>query len=1135
MIRLRQQVLDQQRTRESQHVNGRNSLRKVIRHINQSSHLLGIAIADFITDGFVDETDRVARSYGMTRGSDQLRLSTHAEDTRERNSNTKSNSEPPPPSLFSLQTPVNGGEALSPSAAVSFNNPPSIFGLPLAANVYNFSEVPSPCNIQHLPTDVTSSSIFPDQISFNSYISSRNHLSSLGSEQPERQHVEEDDYNSYLLTAKPLLTAATVADPIAELHPREANLLKFFTQTWGPIFDCLDADATFSKSVLHIALTSFRPLLYAMLAISALQLSRVSNYPSAAAEYYRSQCSKAIMPILLSHNTQGGRGEEALFATYVMLRSYEQMTEDIKETGTLFTASLAISAGPSRSPSEVAVGRAAFWIHLRQDIHIALLLQCYIRTDYCPCLSREEMLADLDKTLSSPSAIDCACANRMANVSAIYFNDEIEQRETIRLLQMAESMTGNPATKTRARRLPTQKVSAMQLDSEEAILAGSLPPYEIRGRASSRPGLQMRSPMGVISSWVEWGSNIITCECFPTVCTACCIKGVFSVTAQESARAASQIFTLFRAGFPKGMAEEKMSEFEHASKATHHEEHSVIDTEDVYNPASEDLQVIGRLTVEQVIERASKLAEDCGLADKQEVLIRGAKLAHRPREFYTSATAPEKQALQDEVRQRFKQPLAVWWVSVVNAMAATVQGMDETVVSGAQLYFLKYFGLENDVVMTGFVNASPYLMCATVGCWLAIPFNSWFGRRGTIFCFSIVSVAASFWEAAAHSWQVFLGGRLLLGISIGANSATVAMYTAECSPVPIRGGLVMFWELFVAFGIMLGYLMGVAFLKVEYPLNWRLMMGSTFVAPLFVIALVFFGPESPRYLVSKRRYKKAFQSLVRLRANELQASRDLYCIYEAVKLEEHLRTGRTFFSDIRDIMTYYTGQVFVDTGASSETAIYASVGAGALLWLGAIPAVRYIDKWGRRPLLIGSLILMAGCTLFTGFSFLAPNQHERLALVAVGIYLYELVYAPGQGTIPFVYASESFPLYMRSLGMSFATATTWVFSFSLTLAWPSQLASMTPTGAFCFYSAWCVVGTVVVFFFIPETRGLSLEELDAIFNVPMALHANNKWHLLQFWLKLRPKPPVSIMSLAKEQFAQFQSEESSNTPSDKEA
>jgi hypothetical protein len=84
-------------------------------------------------------------------------------------------------------------------------------------------------------------------------------------------------------------------------------------------------------------------------------------------------------------------------------------------------------------------------------------------------------------------------------------------------------------------------------------------------------------------------------------------------------------------------------------------------------------------------------------------------------------------------------------------------------------------------------------------------------------------------------------------------------------------------------------------------------------------------------------------------------------------------------------MTYYTGQVFVDTGASAETAIYASIGAGALLFICALPAIKYIDIWGRRPLLIWSLLAMCACTLWTGFSFLMPGAKARLAMVAVGM------------------------------------------------------------------------------------------------------------------------------------------------------
>jgi len=120
--------------------------------------------------------------------------------------------------------------------------------------------------------------------------------------------------------------------------------------------------------------------------------------------------------------------------------------------------------------------------------------------------------------------------------------------------------------------------------------------------------------------------------------------------------------------------------------------------------------------------------------------------------------------------------------------------------------------------------------------------------------------------------------------------------------------------------------------------------------------------------------------------------------------------------------------------------------------------------------------------------------------------------------VPFVYASEAFPLYMRTLGMSFSTATTWTFSFALTFAWPSQLDAMTSTGAFCWYSAWCFVGATIAYFFVPETRGKSLEELDSVFSVPISVHGANKLHQLRHWLGLSSSPPRDMEEIMRENF-----------------
>ena len=135
------------------------------------------------------------------------------------------------------------------------------------------------------------------------------------------------------------------------------------------------------------------------------------------------------------------------------------------------------------------------------------------------------------------------------------------------------------------------------------------------------------------------------------------------------------------------------------------------------------------------------------------------------------------------------------------SMAAAVQGMDETVNNGAQTFYLQRFNITTDRFsanmvnnLTGLIVGAPYLACAILGCWLTEPLNSVFARRGTIFISCAIAAAASIWEGVANSWVNLFLARFVLGLGIGSKSSTVPVYTAECSPAPIRGALVMMWQ-----------------------------------------------------------------------------------------------------------------------------------------------------------------------------------------------------------------------------------------------------------------------------------------------------------------------------------------------------
>lgn len=310
----------------------------------------------------------------------------------------------------------------------------------------------------------------------------------------------------------------------------------------------------------------------------------------------------------------------------------------------------------------------------------------------------------------------------------------------------------------------------------------------------------------------------------------------------------------------------------------------------------------------------------------------GAVLAQAPEKFeeIEGLTEDELHILRQEFSNRWSQPVLMYVVIGICSICAAVQGMgklscttdlngcvrflsrsilanhaphtpDEAVVNGAQVLYKSQFGIDGQdprsTWLLGLLNSAPYLCCAIAGCWLTIPFNHWFGRRGTIFITCIISFLACVWQGFVNTWWHMFVARFVLGFGIGPKSATVPIYAAETSPPAIRGALVMQWQMWTAFGIMFGYAADLAFFKVPDPphicgFNWRLMMGSPCIPAILVCLLVFICPESPRWYMSRGRFDKAYQTMCRLRYTKLQAARDVYYIYTLLEAETSMRLGQ---------------------------------------------------------------------------------------------------------------------------------------------------------------------------------------------------------------------------------------------------
>ncbi|KAH9032648.1 MFS sugar transporter [Lactarius hengduanensis] len=486
------------------------------------------------------------------------------------------------------------------------------------------------------------------------------------------------------------------------------------------------------------------------------------------------------------------------------------------------------------------------------------------------------------------------------------------------------------------------------------------------------------------------------------------------------------------------------------------------------------------LSHEVLMASGVEFARTHGLGHLEEVFKKGALAAQDPLAFENVPyfTEDDKNIFRRELTHRWNHPGTLYYLR-----------------SGANLFFAPQFHIDStsgnasrNQWLLGLVNAAPYLCCAILGCRLTEPLNNWLGRRGTIFFCAALSFLTCIWQGVTNSWPHLFVARFFLGLGIGPKSSTVPVYAAGCSPPAIRGALVMTWQMWTAFGIMLGYVADLAFYKVpDKPrikgLNWRLMLASAGVPALFLAAQVFFCPESPRWLISKGGPGSLLLHVLLEAEKELTRGRNRYLELFTIPRNRRAALGSFIvmqqFCEV-NVIAYYSSTIFTQAGFSEIRALLASWGFGALNFVMALLAVYTIDTFGRRNLLLVTFPLMSLLLLMTGFAFWITEGNGRIAVVALGIYPFDCVYSPGEGPVPFPYAAEAFPLYIRDVGMSFTTAVNWLFNF---------VVAITSRGAFGWYAAWNVVGFFAILLFVPETKALSLEELDQVFSVPTQTHA----------------------------------------------
>ncbi|KAL0581833.1 hypothetical protein V5O48_000201 [Marasmius crinis-equi] len=562
----------------------------------------------------------------------------------------------------------------------------------------------------------------------------------------------------------------------------------------------------------------------------------------------------------------------------------------------------------------------------------------------------------------------------------------------------------------------------------------------------------------------------------------------------------------------------------------------------------------------KLLTQVEEFCRERGLEEDVELFKKGALIAQNPKAFeeLEELTEEDRTLLRREVTHKWSQPRSLYYTVVLCSLAAAVQGWDQTGSNGANLSFPQEFGIpfgagiensERNEWIVGVINSAPYISASIIGCWLTDPLNNYLGRRGTIcFCgiFCTLSVIGS---AVSQTWPQLFVTRLLLGLGMGPKATTVPIFAAENTPANIRGGLVMSWQMWTAFGILLGFCANLILYQVG-PLAWRLTLGSAFLPALPLIFGIYFAPESPRWYMKKGRYLDAYKSFKRLRNSPLQAARDLYYVHCQLQEEFAALKGSNYFSRFFELFTvprvrrattasfvvmiaqqmcginiiaFYSSTIFVEAKYTIQQSLLASFGFGLVNWVFAFPAVWTIDTFGRRNLLLFTFPNMAWSLLAAGLCYLIPEGNSaRVPLIALFIFIFAAFYSPGEGPVPFTYSAEVFPLTHREVGMSWAVATNLFWASVLGVSFPSILRVFTPVGAFGFYAGLNVVAFVMIFFLIPdpeeltppffiflsfrvpdlETKQRTLEELDYIFAVPTSRFAGYQLKtFLPYWIK----------------------------------
>ena len=445
-------------------------------------------------------------------------------------------------------------------------------------------------------------------------------------------------------------------------------------------------------------------------------------------------------------------------------------------------------------------------------------------------------------------------------------------------------------------------------------------------------------------------------------------------------------------------------------------------------------------------------------------------------------------------------------ITLVSAMGGLLFGYDWVVIGGAKPFYERYFDITNSPYMQGWAMSSALIGCL-FGALSSGYFSDKYGRKLPLITAAALFIVAAIGTGSVNQFTPFVIFRLIGGLGIGLASAISPMYIAEISPAEMRGRLVSINQLTIVIGILaaqvVNYLIAdkvQAGATNEFILNswngqngWRWMFWAGTVPAVMFFVFSFFIPESPRFLAKTGKWKEAGATLQRIGGAEyaIQEQKDIaetlkgthsnidWKVLKSKKVRPLLVLGIVLAVFQQwcgiNVIFNYAEEVFTSAGYSVGDILFNIVITGTVNLVFCLLAMRMVDSWGRRKLmLLGSVGLAVIYFLLGGSYFFELKGLVILLLVMFAIATYSMTLAP----ITWVVLSEIFPNSIRGTAMAIATTALWIACFVLTYTFPILNKMLHASGTFWLYGLICFSGFMFILKKLPETKGKSLEEIE---------------------------------------------------------